>query len=258
MKIVRFAWGDTPLYGILEGDTIHSVRGDIFGKFSHGKQKCHLSDVKLLAPVQPSIVVGTALNYRVKDRPKTDAPLFFTKPPMSVIGPGASIVLPSLSKETGGGPELAVVIGRTAKNVSESEALNYVLGYTCTLDVEATDLYMKDSHRPRGKSFDTFCPLGPCIVLKGSGFDPSNLAIECRVNGEVTSKGSTSELHYNVQQVLSHFSTITTLRPGDVILMGEPVSNRHFKNGDHIEVEIEGIGVLQIKAVSESSTSSLF
>lgn len=251
MKIVRFLWGDTALYGIVEGDVVYSLCGDIFGEFSRGAQKCRLEDVKILAPVQPSIVVGTALNYRVEGRPKTEAPLFFTKPPMSVIGPGDSIVLPSMSENTGGGPELAVIIGRRAKSVSESEALDYVLGYTCTLDVEASDLYEKDCHRPRGKSFDTFCPLGPYIVLRRSGIDPNNLAIESRVNGEVRAKGSTSELHYNVQQVLSHFSRITTLRPGDVIQLGEPPGGGRFRPGDTVEVEVEGIGILQNKVVAE-------
>jgi 2-keto-4-pentenoate hydratase/2-oxohepta-3-ene-1,7-dioic acid hydratase in catechol pathway len=249
MKIVRFLWGDVALYGIVEGDIVYSLCGDIFGKFSRGTQRCRLADVKILAPVQPSIVVGTALNYRKEGRAKTDGPLFFTKPPMSVIGPGDSIVLPSMSQQAGGGPELAVIIGRRAKNVSESEALDYVFGYTCTLDVEAADLYKKDDHRPRGKSFDTFCPIGPYIITDIK--DPNNLAIESRVNGEVRAKGRTSELHYNVQQVLSEFSKITTLRPGDIIQLGEPPGGGSFKPGDTVEVEVEGIGILQNKVVAE-------
>jgi 2-keto-4-pentenoate hydratase/2-oxohepta-3-ene-1,7-dioic acid hydratase in catechol pathway len=216
-----------------------------------------LADAELLAPLpRPGKVVAIGRNY--KEHAKEEgvdppaAPLVFSKWPSSVIGPGAEIRWdPDLTAQVDYEAELAVVIGRTARNVSESEALDHVLGYTCLNDVSARDIQFGDGQWVRGKSLDTFCPMGPVLATADEVVDPQALAISCRVNDELLQDSSTSRMYFGVAQIISYVSRSFTLEPGDVIATGTPSGVGVFRNpprfladGDVVTVEIEGIGQL--------------
>jgi 2-keto-4-pentenoate hydratase/2-oxohepta-3-ene-1,7-dioic acid hydratase in catechol pathway len=216
-----------------------------------------LADTELLAPItRPGKIVAIGRNYREHieeegaDRPT--APLIFAKWPSSVVGPGAEIRWdPELATQVDYEAELAVVIGRPARHVSESEALDYVLGYTCLNDVSARDIQFGDGQWVRGKSLDTFCPMGPAIVTSDEIPDPQQLAISCRVGGTVLQDASTAQMYFGVAAIVSYCSRSFTLEPGDVIATGTPGGVGIFRDpplllgeGDEVTVEIEGIGRL--------------
>jgi 2-keto-4-pentenoate hydratase/2-oxohepta-3-ene-1,7-dioic acid hydratase in catechol pathway len=222
MKILRFHWQGATLWGILEEpDRIFALEGDIYGDFHKGRPLGRLSGVKLLAPAEPII---------------------FFKPATAVVGPLEDVVFPSMAKEVRYEGELCVVMKRTARNVAEKDAMNYVLGYTCGNELGAMDLMKKDRWMTRAKGFDTSGPLGPFLV---TGLDPHNLAIKSRVNGETKQDGHTSRMIFPVEKLVSYISAFMTLRPGDVIWTGTPEGNCNVKVGDVMEVEIEGIGILR-------------
>jgi 2-keto-4-pentenoate hydratase/2-oxohepta-3-ene-1,7-dioic acid hydratase in catechol pathway len=246
LKIVRFTWEHETKYGFIEKEKVYAVEGDVFGDFERGEQVGALSEIRLLAPCVPTKIVALGRNYaehaaETQSQVPTE-PLIFLKPTSAVIGPGATIVYPPISQRVDHESELAVVIGRRAKNVSAEEALDFVLGYTCGNDVTARDLQRKDGQWTRSKSFDTFCPLGPWIV---TGLDPSDLAIECRVNGAVKQRSSTRQMVFSVAELVRYITQVMTLKPGDVILTGTPAGISPLQPGDRVEVEIEGIGVLE-------------
>jgi 2-keto-4-pentenoate hydratase/2-oxohepta-3-ene-1,7-dioic acid hydratase in catechol pathway len=216
-----------------------------------------LDGVKLTAPVRPSKIVAIGLNYRDHAReqgsPIPEQPIIFAKFPTSVIGPGDAIVWdPALTQQVDYEAELAVVIGRRTRNVSEEDALEFVAGYTCGNDVSARDLQFGDRQWVRGKSLDTFCPLGPLIVTPDEIADPQNLSIRAILNGETMQDSRTSEMIFGVRQLIAFASRAFTLLPGDVILTGTPDGVGVFrkppvflKDGDAIAVEIEKIGRLE-------------
>ena len=158
-----------------------------------------------------------------------------------MIGPDEPIILPPQSRQVDHESELAVVMGRSGRWIPAEDALDYVLGYTAANDVTARDLQQRDGQWTRGKGFDTFCPLGPWIE---TDMDPSDTLLRCRVNGEMRQMGSTREMVFTVAQLISFISSVMTLEPGDVILTGTPAGIGPLKNGDVVEVDIEGIGVL--------------
>lgn len=212
---------------------------------------------KLLAPVEPKNILCIGLNYRRHAEESNMAiperPVLFIKPTSTAIGPEDAIELPEISSEVDYEAELAVVIGKACRNVSEEDALDYVLGYTCANDVSARDWQLRlDRQWARGKSFDTFCPLGPAIVTTDEIRDPGSLPIKIRVSGEELQNSSTSDLIFSVPHIISYLSQGMTLLPGTVILTGTPEGvgqgrkpERWLKSGDVCEVEIEGIGVLR-------------
>jgi 2,4-didehydro-3-deoxy-L-rhamnonate hydrolase len=216
-----------------------------------------LGSVELLAPVpHPPKVIGIGLNYHAHAteegiEPPTE-PLIFAKFPTTVIGPGQDIRWDAaLTDQVDYEAELAVVIGRRARRVSESDALSYVLGYTCGNDVSARDLQFGDKQWVRGKSLDTFCPLGPDLITADEIPDPQTLTLRCLVNGEVLQEGSTSDMIFSVAQVIAFASRAFTLQPGDVIMTGTPPGvgvfrdpQRFLRDGDEVAVEIERIGRL--------------
>ncbi|MBW2091536.1 MAG: fumarylacetoacetate hydrolase family protein, partial [Deltaproteobacteria bacterium] len=170
-----------------------------------------------------------------------EEPLLFLKPASSVIGPGAPIICPPQSKRVDYEAELAVVIGREANHVPASEALTYVLGYTCLNDVTARDLQQKDGQWTRAKGFDTFCPLGPAIE---TDLDPSNLTVEAWLNGERKQASSTVNLVFDVKYLIEYISAVMTLAPGDVIATGTPSGVGPLSEGDVIEIRVQGVGGL--------------
>jgi len=211
-----------------------------------------LDEVKLLAPVTPSKIVCVGRNYREHaaelGNKMPDEPLLFLKAPSAVIASGDSIELPIASQQVEHEGELGVVIGKVARNISSSDdPLSYVFGYTCVNDVTARDLQRKDVQFTRGKSFDTFCPVGPWIE---TAIDPTNLAVETRLNGEVKQKGNTADMAFPVAFLIRYISEIMTLYPGDLIATGTPAGVSRMKHGDTVEVEVHGIGVLRNQIVN--------
>ncbi|HKG97593.1 MAG TPA: fumarylacetoacetate hydrolase family protein [Pyrinomonadaceae bacterium] len=206
-----------------------------------------LDEVKLLAPVVPSKIVCVGRNYREHaaelGNKMPDEPLLFLKAPSAVIGSGEKIELPSASQQVEHEGELGVVIGRLARKLSQDEdPFSYVFGYTCVNDVTARDLQRKDVQFTRGKSFDTFCPVGPWIE---TDIDPGNVGVETRLNGEVKQKGNTADMAFPVSFLIRYISEIMTLYPGDLIATGTPAGVSRMKHGDTVEVEVAGIGVLR-------------
>lgn len=213
----------------------------------------------LLAPIDPPAVWAIGLNYRAHAEeaglPIPEHPVVFGKGINAVIGPGEPILLPRTlrSDRVDYEGELAVVIGRRCKNVSADDALDYVLGYTCSNDVSARDWQIErgGSQWSRGKSFDTFCPLGPALALRVAFPDPQALTLRTRVNGEVVQETGTADMIFSVAEIVAFLSGSTTLLPGTVILTGTPVGigmaqtpPRWLQPGDTVSVEIDGVGVL--------------
>ncbi len=206
-----------------------------------------LEEVKLLAPMTPSKVVCVGRNYREHaaelGNKMPDEPLLFLKAPSAVIAADETIELPAASQQVEHEGELGVVIGRTARKIgADEDPLSYVFGYTCVNDVTARDLQRKDVQFTRGKSFDTFCPVGPWIETE---LNPHNVAVETRLNGEVKQKGNTSDMAFPVAFLIRYISEIMTLYPGDLIATGTPAGVSRMKHGDMVEIEVSGIGVLR-------------
>lgn len=216
-----------------------------------------LSEVTLLAPLlAPPKIICLGLNYRDHAAETAAAipkePIIFMKPRTTIIGPNEKIVKPSFVKELDYEGELAVVIGKKAKNVAASEAKSYMFGYTIFNDVSAREIQFGDKQWTRGKSFDTFAPIGPCITTKAQLPDTSNLKIHTWVNGELRQDGSTRNMVFNVEQIVHHLSRVMTLEPNDIIATGTPAGvamamkcPKWLKNGDVVKIEIEGIGILE-------------
>jgi 2-keto-4-pentenoate hydratase/2-oxohepta-3-ene-1,7-dioic acid hydratase in catechol pathway len=234
-------------YGALVDQAVHSLRSVPWGQLQLGPVVAALQEVELLAPCQPSKIVAVGRNYAAhaaEHGAQVPAePLLFLKPPSALIGPGAAILYPAhLSQRVEHEAELAVVIGRRARQVRREEAAAYVWGYTCANDVTARDLQQRDGQWTRAKGFDTFCPLGPWIV---PDLDAADLAISCRVNGRLRQEGRTRDMIFPVDELIAYASAVMTLEPGDVILTGTPAGVGPIVPGDRVTVEIEGIGILE-------------
>ena len=217
-----------------------------------------LATAAMLAPVAaPSKVLAIGLNYRDHAGEATmtlpSAPLLFVKTTNAIVGPGAAVTWPKgLTEEVDYEAELAVVIGRRARDVTEADALDHVLGYTCCNDVSARDAQFADKQWVRGKSFDTFCPLGPWIVTADDVPDPQDLRIACRVNGVALQDDTTANMIFSVAEIVSYVSRYLTLEPGDVIATGTPsgvgfarTPPVYLGHGDVVEVEVERVGALR-------------
>jgi 2-keto-4-pentenoate hydratase/2-oxohepta-3-ene-1,7-dioic acid hydratase in catechol pathway len=245
VRLARFSRRDRISTGTLEDDVVHPLRGTFFEDPIPTDDTVPLSEVRLLAPIIPSKVVCVGRNYVEhaeelgSDIP--EEPLLFMKPSTAVIGPEDPIRLPPESGRVDHEGELAVVIGRPCRRVTEEEAFGFILGYTCGNDVTARDLQQKDGQWTRAKGFDSFCPLGPWVETE---LDPSDLQIATRVNGETRQRARTSDMIFNPPTLISYVSQVMTLLPGDVILTGTPSGVGPLSPGDRVEVEVEGIGVL--------------
>jgi 2,4-didehydro-3-deoxy-L-rhamnonate hydrolase len=253
------AGGPATIGALLEGgrDVLDELRGAV-SEARIAERGEPLGEVESLAPVpRPGKVIAIGRNYREHaaeegvEPPKE--PLIFSKWPSSVVGPGADIRWdPELARQVDHEAELAVVIGRTARRVSRENALDHVFGYTCLNDVSARDLQFGDGQWVRGKSLDTFCPMGPVLVTADEIPDPQQLWIRCVVDGEVRQDGHTSQMYFSVAEIISHCSQAFTLEPGDVIATGTPSGVGVFRDppvflrdGQRVVVEIEGIGALE-------------
>lgn len=252
MRLCRFTHARSagPRYGCIEGDGVFAIDGREYFEAEPARgslESFPLVEVHLLAPVTPSKIVCVGRNYREHaaelGNKMPDEPLLFLKAPSAIIGTGGAVELPPQSRQVEHEGELGVVIGRRARRISDADdPLSYVCGYTGVNDVTARDLQRKDVQFTRGKSFDTFCPVGPVIV---SDVNPLDLQVTTRLNGQVKQQGRTSDMAFSVPFLIRYISEIMTLNPGDLIATGTPAGVSRMKPGDLVEVEVEGIGVLQ-------------
>ncbi len=257
-KYVRFSLGNIgPSYGLVENDEVFLMDGDLLTGYRLIKTtKFNLPDINILPPILPANIFAVGLNYRdhaeENNLPYPKIPPVFMKSTTSVIGHDDKIKLPvSAPTMVDYEAELAVIIKRTAHNIPAEKSDDYILGYTCGHDVSARDVQFETNEKQwvRGKSFDTFCPIGPFILTE---IDAGNLDIELRLNGQIMQKSNTKNLIHNIPKLISHLSQDLTLLPGTVILTGTPGGVGHFKKpavylkpGDVVEVEIEKIGILK-------------
>ena len=280
-KYCRFQIGDTVAYGLVEGDSVRQLEGDLFGKWSKTNRTHRLDEVQLLVPTRPTQVLAMAGNYKShlgKDvvttvttvtnlrtdvatnkttaasetkvesfspgevPPRFAIPQPFFKTPSCLIPTGAAIVIPKDATTVHYEGELVIVIGRTAKKVSKEAALDYVLGVTCGVDVSERVWQDNDIQWWCAKGADTFGPCGPFIA---SGLDYDNLLLELRLNGEVKQKERTNQFIHDVRTMVSTISQYITLNPGDLIFTGTSGQTSDIKPGDMVEVEIEGVGLLR-------------
>jgi 2-keto-4-pentenoate hydratase/2-oxohepta-3-ene-1,7-dioic acid hydratase in catechol pathway len=286
MKLVTFAADDGTRLGVLREDGIIDLAdasggrlpSDMLAFLQQGEPALELArevaagagtgralaEVRLLAPVpNPSKVVAIGLNYmdhcREQNIEPPQAPMIFAKFPTAVVGPGAAVRWdPALTRRVDYEAELAVVIGRRARRVFAAQALDYVAGYMNCNDVSARDLQFGDVQWVRGKSLDTFCPLGPWLVTRDEVPDPHSLSMRCTVNGTALQDSTTAEMIFRVPQLIEFASRAFTLLPGDVIATGTPDGVGVFrspqvflKDGDVVTVEIEGLGELTNHCVEE-------
>jgi 2-keto-4-pentenoate hydratase/2-oxohepta-3-ene-1,7-dioic acid hydratase in catechol pathway len=255
MQFVRYMAGGEARYGVLEGSQVMAATGDPFSGLTPGATVGSVESLTLLPPVHPGKIVAVGLNYvdHVKeggrDRDVPDEPVIFMKPQSALIGNGETIQLPTDTENIHYEAELAVVIGKRARRVSEADAYDYVLGLTCGNDVSARILQAKDGQWTRAKGFDTFLPLGPAVTV---GLHADDLAVQSRLNGEVRQSARTSQMIFSVPRLIAFISRVMTLDPGDVIITGTPAGVGPMKPGDTIEVEVEGIGVLRNPVAAES------
>lgn len=258
MRLVRYSYKGQPArYGWVmgkDGDLlVGPLEGNIFGEFQRQEATLPFKEVRLLAPVLPTKVIGVGRNYAAHAREHhaevPEIPLLFLKPPSAIIGPEETILLPPQSQQVEHEAELAVVIGRRGRWITIEEAHHYVLGYTIGNDVTARDLQRRDGQWTRAKGFDTFCPLGPWIETH---FDPADRMIACYVNGEMRQMASTRDMVFSVRQLVAFASSVMTLEPGDVILTGTPAGVSPLYPGDIVEVTIEGLGTLRNPVQAEA------
>lgn len=239
---------------LVEDERLHIIEGNILSNWKPTGRYVQLGEVKLLAPLVPVNILAIGLNYRAHaietHAPIPDHPVLFIKATSALCNPFDPIILPRIApNEVDYECELAIVIGKTAKNVSEADALDYVLGYTCANDVSARDLQQRiDKQWARAKSCDTFAPLGPWIETE---LEPDNAHIQTRLNGQVMQDSNTSDMIFSCRHLIAHLSESLTLLPGTVIMTGTPPGVGTARNpqvylrpGDVVEVEIDGIGLL--------------
>ncbi|MDF1508453.1 fumarylacetoacetate hydrolase family protein [Robertmurraya sp. DFI.2.37] len=253
MKFTRFSVDAIEYKGVLVEDGIREIKGDIFADWDYTGKVFSKDEVKLLAPLMPTQIIGIGANYvaSVDQLPNElpDIPVFFFKPISSVIGPEDEIIIPTGCDTVKFESELAVVIGKKAKDISEEEVFDYVFGYTVGNDVTAPAYFHEAGHWTIGKSFDTFTPLGPFIETK---IDPVSLRVKARLNGEEKQNSGQELMIISTAKMISYLSHVMTLQPGDVILTGSPVGAEFVRAGDVIECEIEEIGILRNSFVKKA------
>lgn len=246
-RFFRIEHNGGPRYVIEEQGTWRLLDGDIFARYTAGETIASTGH-KLLAPVLPSKIVCVGLNYKdhaaEQNKPLPPEPLIFIKPSTSVIGPDEAIVLPEEIGRVDHEAECGVVIGKRATRVSQSEAMDYVLGIICVNDVTARELQNQGASYTRAKGFDTFAPIGPCIA-QGLDYNSANgLTVEGWVNGEQRQASSTKELIFPIPMLIAYISANMTLLPGDIISTGTPSGIGPLHAGDTVTIKVEGAGEL--------------
>jgi 2-keto-4-pentenoate hydratase/2-oxohepta-3-ene-1,7-dioic acid hydratase in catechol pathway len=263
MKIIRYIKTDQVRYGILEAGIVIECDGDPFDGLTRTRKAHDLSGVRLLPPVTPPNIICLGLNYKKHadetGLPRPAEPLFFMKSNTSLCGPGDDIILPAgYPDQIDFEAELAIVVRKRAKNVSESEAADFILGFTAANDISNRAVQFSDGQWVRAKSYDTFCPIGPAVV---TDIDGDDLDVVFRLDGQVMQSSNTSDMIFGCRKVVSHLSRCMTLLPGTIILTGTPEGVGFTRKppvflrpGQKLETEIEGIGVLvNLAAAAERS-----
>lgn len=269
MKLIRFiAEDDRLLYGQYEPDLpdrAKIIQGDPFTNIDVTANSAKIK--KILPPISPCNILALGLNYRKHadetKMPYPKVPIVFSKSTTSVIGHDAPILLPKAGdKMVDYEGELAIIINKRAKNILPEDAMDYIFGYTCANDVSARDWQIQKQQGQwfRGKSFDTFCPLGPYIVTKNDIYDPNSLKICTMINGAILQNSNTADMIFNIASIISNLSQSLTLLPGTVILTGTPEGVGYTRkppvflsDGDIVSVEIEKIGVLTNTVITEDN-----
>ncbi|WP_164101053.1 fumarylacetoacetate hydrolase family protein [Candidatus Laterigemmans baculatus] len=250
-RYLRFEKEAKVAYGILEGERVREIEGDLFGEWEPTETVYPLSEIKILTPTEPKQVLALAGNYRShlgqeEIPPKLRIPQPFYKSLSSLVGQGEAIEIPKDAKTVHYEAELVIVIGKTCRNVSKEQAMDYVFGVTAGNDISEriwqNDEEVKDVQWWRAKGADTFGPVGPYIA---TGLDYGNLMMRLRLNGEVKQEESTDHLIHDIPATVSFISQYVTLHPGDLIFTGTPGETSEIQPGDVVEVELEGVGVLR-------------
>ncbi len=252
MKLVRFFYHKTISWGVVSGSNVRLLKGDPYQKVVFLKKTIPFKEIKLLVPATPSKIVLAGLNYRDHAKelgmkiPKE--PVIFLKPPTALIADKEKILYPQKVKRLDYEAELAIIIRKKAKNISKKNVKEYILGFTCLNDVTARDLQKKDGQWTRAKSYDTFCPVGPCCETK---LDVNDLKIESYLNGKIKQSSSTKQFIFSIEELVSFISKVMTLLPGDIISTGTPFGVGPMKGDDITQVCIEGIGSIKNKVLKK-------
>lgn len=265
MRLISYLAPDGPRAGVVEGDQVHQITAGVMGVVCGAEivrtgAVVSVADVPILSPLRPGKLIGIGLNFRdhaaETGKPVPDLPLLFAKMPTAVTGPAGPVVLPAYTDKADFEGELAVVIGRQARNVSSAEALQYVFGYAVMDDISARDAQQREPQWVRAKGADTFAPWGPWITTADEVVDPQRLGIRTWVSGELMQDGNTRDMVFSVAELIAFISASFTLEPGDVITTGTPAGvgvartpPRFLQDGDVVRIEIDGLGVIEHSVV---------
>jgi 2-keto-4-pentenoate hydratase/2-oxohepta-3-ene-1,7-dioic acid hydratase in catechol pathway len=254
-RFVRYEREGRISYGMLDGERIIEIEGDIFGEHRTTSRSVARGDVRLLPPTDARKVIAVGLNYQshLGNREPAAYPGLFAKYPTSLVGHEAQIVFPEDATSVHYEGELVLVIGRRCTNVSRGEAMQCVFGVTAGNDVSERNWQGQDLQWFRAKASDTFGPVGPVIA---TGLDPDNLLVQTRVNGETRQSERTSDLIFDTREIVSYISRYITLEAGDLIFTGTPQATRAMQPGDVVEVEVEGVGVLRNAVVRRNAAAA--
>ncbi|MCE2422149.1 MAG: fumarylacetoacetate hydrolase family protein [Gemmatimonadetes bacterium] len=249
---VRYGSADGPRYGVVADGLIHDLSAAPWSGGQATGTTIPFEGADLLAPVQPGKVIAVGLNYRshLGGREPSEYPGLFAKFPSAIVGPGADIVLPPDSENVHYEGELVLVIGKTAKAVSQEDARSHIFGVTAGNDVSERNWQAADLQWFRAKASDTFGPVGPVVV---AGLDSDALLVQTRLNGEVRQSESSADLIFDTSQIVSYVSQYVTLEPGDIIFTGTPGTTAAMQAGDVVEIEVEGVGVLRNTVVASNN-----
>ena len=252
-QYIRYSTGSEVGFGVLEGSTIHELAGNFLDTTKRTGNSLSLKNVTILAPTEPGKVVAVGLNYRdhIGSADPAKYPGLFAKFPTCIIAQGETVILPADTKYAAAEAEIVIVIGKKAHNVSIEEAPDYIFGVTCGNDVSERTWQRNDLQWFRGKGTDTFGPMGPVVA---TGLDLKDIKVRGRVNGEEKQSSSSAYMIFDIATQVSYISHYVTLMPGDVIFTGTPGTAPQIDDGDVVEIEIEGVGVLK-NPVKKSATS---
>lgn len=252
-RFSRFRFSDgTSGFARIDGDDLHVLTAAPWLDGKESGRVVRIAAARRMCPADPRQILAIGRNYRAHakemgaDVPAT--PLLFLKATSSLLDPEGTVLLPPESRRVEHEAELGVVIGRRGRRIPESEAMQYVFGYTAVADVTARDLQKSDGQWSRAKGFDTFCPVGPDVV---TGIDPGALTLRGYLNGELRQHASTRDMIFSVPELVSHLSQAMTLEPGDLIATGTPEGVGPLADGDVFEVEIAEVGRLRVRVQSE-------
>ena len=245
MRYIRFNINNQNKYGLLRDDIVFELNNSFLKSFKESGEKYNIRSVKLLPPVIPSKIIALGYNYKdlVGEQDYYDEPVIFLKPPSTLIGQGDIITIKKAMKKVWTEVELCIIIGKTANNVDEHIAKNYIFGYTIGNDVTTSNILNRDHHLARSKAWDTFCPLGPWIETE---VNTDNLILTNSINGKIFQQSNTNMRIYDDIKIVSHLSQIMTLYPGDIIMTGTPnnAEDSIIKDKDTVDLSIQNLGCL--------------